>query len=242
MAGALAKKMLAVMAAVDAVEKRGKNEKQGYAYVKAVDVAREVRKALMEVGVGFSYDCGQTERWEKPTNSGGSLTFVQLPINATFTDIETGEEKTITAVGWGMDTGDKAIYKAMTGALKYALRMNFLIPDELDPENDAGEQTARQEVVRASSKPKTAERVPFIDAEPQEIDEPVFDEAGEQVPVPNKGTISPKQVARFWAIALKGGKSKVQISEILGKAGLARIEDCPWGDLYDKLIVWAQTK
>lgn len=37
--------------------------------------------------------------------------------------------------GMGSDTGDKAVYKAMTGALKYALRQAFLIPTGDDPDH-----------------------------------------------------------------------------------------------------------
>src|ERR1700744_3401895 len=132
---ALQKKLLAVMKAVDAVEKRGKNEKQNYAYVKATDVAREVRKALIESEIAFGYDVESSERWTQSTVSGGSLNFVEMKISVTFTDTATGESVTRKGLGWGMDSGDKAPYKAMTGALKYSLRMNGLIPDELDPEN-----------------------------------------------------------------------------------------------------------
>lgn len=37
-------------------------------------------------------------------------------------------------IGEGMDTGDKAIYKAITGAQKYVLMKTFLIPTGDDPE------------------------------------------------------------------------------------------------------------
>jgi hypothetical protein len=44
--------------------------------------------------------------------------------------------------GTGTDKGDKAVYKAMTGALKYGLRHAFLIPDESDPEADTSTDKA----------------------------------------------------------------------------------------------------
>ena len=40
----------------------------------------------------------------------------------TFSDVDSGEELVAKVAGQGLDTGDKAPYKAMTGALKYALR------------------------------------------------------------------------------------------------------------------------
>ena len=51
----------------------------------------------------------------------------------TFTDVDTGEEITAKVAGEGLDPGDKAPYKAMTGALKYALLQSFLLATGDDP-------------------------------------------------------------------------------------------------------------
>ena len=55
----------------------------------------------------------------------------------TLIDVETGffEESTIT--GEGMDKGDKAGYKAFTGALKYYLANTFLVATGDDPERES---------------------------------------------------------------------------------------------------------
>jgi hypothetical protein len=95
-----------------------------------------VRQALIDSGVSFSYDIEEERTWEKATNAGGVLFFCGLKIRGDFRDAETGEVISGRAIGWGADSLDKAPYKAMTGALKYLLRMNFLIPDEQDPEGD----------------------------------------------------------------------------------------------------------
>lgn len=136
----ISKKLVQAMKSVDAVVKRGKNEKQNYAYVKATDVANEVRSALVEHGISFAYNVLEDKQWEKTTSSGATMNFCSLKVAVTFTDTESGEYSTGTVIGWGADSLDKAPYKAMTGALKYALRMNFLIPDESDPENDRDEK------------------------------------------------------------------------------------------------------
>ena len=59
----------------------------------------------------------------------------------TLTDCETGffEETTIT--GEGIDKGDKAGYKAYTGALKYYLANTFLVATGDDPERDSPNHT-----------------------------------------------------------------------------------------------------
>jgi hypothetical protein len=64
--------------------------------------------------------------------------FVLVTTKHTFRDADTGEELTIGGAGLGWDSGDKGVYKAITGATKYALMKNFLITDEQDPET--GEQ------------------------------------------------------------------------------------------------------
>ncbi len=227
----LAKKLVAAMGEIDAVEKRGKNEKQGYAYVKATDVASTVRAVLVKHGVAFDYTCGDTERWEKTTNSGGTLFFVELKIAVTFTDMETGDSKSVQGVGWGMDSGDKAIYKAMTGALKYAMRMNFLIPDELDPENDSGEGGTKKEIQR--SQPKEAQNSHANEFD-QHMSQP-------KPPVPIAGCISEAQGKRFYAIAIGKGRSKQDINNYLGEIGCERTEEMKRGQ-YDAAIEWAGGK
>lgn len=245
---ALQKKLLAVMKAVDAVEKRGKNEKQNYAYVKATDVAREVRKALIESEIAFGYDVDSSERWTQQTLSGGMLNFVEMKISVTFTDTATGEAVTRKGLGWGMDSGDKAPYKAMTGALKYALRMNHLIPDELDPENDTAENGHHstngngKEIVRKSEKAQVG-----ITAG----GEPIFDEDGtpvvQRAPVtqmqPPKKQYGGAQVGiprgkRFFAIAMQAGHTKDEVNSYLGALGCEKSEEIPVSK-YEEACGWA---
>jgi hypothetical protein len=54
----------------------------------------------------------------------------------TFSDVDSGEELVAKVAGQGLDTGDKAPYKAMTGALKYALLQSFLLATGDDPEDE----------------------------------------------------------------------------------------------------------
>jgi ERF superfamily len=258
----LAKKMVAVMKAVDAVEKSGKNEKQGYRYVKATDVAREVRNALIQNGIAFGYSIEKTERWTQPTISGGTLNFIEMWGNVTFADMEADETVTYQGVGWGMDSGDKAPYKAMTGLLKYVLRMNFMIPDELDPENDSAEPRAAngsgKEIIRKSEKSQIG-----IAAN----GEPIWDENGDPVverltlltqqlqasinqrqqqtsQVPNMLRAVPgKQVGiprgkRWFAIGMAAGRTKEELNNYLGSIGVERSEEIPV-NLYEHACEWA---
>lgn len=54
-------------------------------------------------------------------------------------DIETGFGETTVITGEGIDKGDKAGYKAYTGALKYYLANTFMVATGDDPEKDSPE-------------------------------------------------------------------------------------------------------
>lgn len=140
----LVAKLAAACNAVGGVEKKGRNEFQKYNYVKAADIAKAIRHELFERGIIVLIDEKEwTQLREITTNAGGKMPEMQLRAEVTFRD----EKETIgpiTAFATAMDSGDKAIYKAKTGLLKYVLRGIGLIPDEKDdPEFDEGvdEQT-----------------------------------------------------------------------------------------------------
>src|SRR5690606_33162710 len=54
-------------------------------------------------------------------------------------DPDTGEYEEYLFSGSGADNGDKALYKAYTGGLKFYLASNYLVAEGNDPENDEEE-------------------------------------------------------------------------------------------------------
>lgn len=64
----------------------------------------------------------------------------QVKIMFTLTDIDTGFGEESVVSGEGMDKGDKAIYKAQTGALKYYLSVTFMVATGDDPERESPEE------------------------------------------------------------------------------------------------------
>ena len=56
-------------------------------------------------------------------------------------DIDTGFGETTVITGEGIDKGDKAGYKAYTGALKYFLANTFMVATGDDPEKDSPSET-----------------------------------------------------------------------------------------------------
>lgn len=137
-------KLHRVAQAITHVEKRGYNKHHKYNFAQAVDVVRDVREELLEEGVVVIPAAGNARHHEYTTRNGvGFLTTVDL--NYRFADVETGVMIEVPWVGVGTDIGgDKGVYKAMTGGLKYALLNAFLIPTSDDPEHDGLTDPQRQ--------------------------------------------------------------------------------------------------
>lgn len=216
MSSKIAKKLTLAMAEIDAVTKKGRNDKQQYNFVRAADVANEVRTALVNNSIAFTYDVSECRNWEKASNSGSMLNYCHIKVDCLFIDSESGESVTAGAVGWGMDSGDKAPYKAMTGALKYIMRMTFLIPDESDPENEK-EESPRMQIVKPQPPP------------PKNLT---------QALIASVSFITEEQRLYFIESATKRGKSKNDIVVALKAAGINKTNEIPSVD-YDSWVDWA---
>jgi hypothetical protein len=130
-------KLAEVMGEIDHVEKKGTNSAQNYKYVKAADLANIVRQKLAARKVIMLSDVVDVRTYELTTAKGTVMAGIDLKVKYTFYDGDSEAQVSFHGYGSGLDTGDKAAYKAHTGALKYALRNAFLVPDEKgDPEAD----------------------------------------------------------------------------------------------------------
>lgn len=153
----LVAKIAEACGAVGGIEKKGKNEKQNYKYLKAADVAKAIRHEFFSRGVILVFDEKEFVQIRTiKTNSGGEMGEFMLRTEVTFYDADSDSRLgPFGAYGVAMDTGDKAIWKAKTGALKYVLRGIGLIPDEKDdPEADGkvDEETGTNRVQQAEEK------------------------------------------------------------------------------------------
>jgi len=124
------------MSAVGYIQKTGYNKQQGYKYAQEADVVEKVRTELAKRKIFLINSIENTSFRTIKTAKGNELTIATLTVKYTLLDGETGEKLEFMGVGEGMDSGDKAVYKAQTGALKYALMKTFLIPTGDDPERD----------------------------------------------------------------------------------------------------------
>lgn len=74
------------------------------------------------------------------------------------TDVETGFYETTVITGEGIDKGDKAGYKAYTGAIKYYLANTFLVATGDDPENESPQQTMNKKTTKSTTDTKATEK------------------------------------------------------------------------------------
>lgn len=150
-------KLAKAQALVAGVEKAGKNESQGYNFVRAVDVVKEGKKALLEAGLTVHLSVSPKGSEPFVIERGGKAPTLIYLVEGQLTvvDPETGEKFSLDVAGAGSSYGDeKGIYKAITGAWKYGIRGLLQIPDEKDdPEVDEKDASAvvAQELQRVAT-------------------------------------------------------------------------------------------
>jgi hypothetical protein len=216
-ANTLIAKLAEAFEAVDHVAKRGQNQKQNYAYVKATDIAAALRKELFSRKVLLITDEKEYKllRMVK-TNSGGEMPHFVLHAEYTFLDGDSGERLgPFGAHAEGMDSGDKAIYKCTTGLVKKILRAVGLVPDEAtDPEAD-------ETVDQFTSRPTTSE-VQGVDVEFDQRSYPPADYDDSQLlDAPPKRPVAPGTCAECGGKIIPAGVSKKT-----GKPYPAFCKDC----------------
>jgi hypothetical protein len=143
-------KLLVAQTSAHGVGKQGENRAQGYSYARAEDVIEEAQRALHEARLVAYMRPVEVEEREITSQQGSGGLFVTLKAELVIVDPDeedaTASTLIIAARGTGTDyPGDKATYKAMTGAAKYAYSSALGIPFTDDPERDvAGAGGARQ--------------------------------------------------------------------------------------------------
>jgi len=131
----LRQKLAEVRRRIGYVQKRGHNERFNYSYVTAADIAGSVGDILAELGVVVIPRLEDIS-YESAAARGEATRMARVVMAYTFADVDSGEEIIAKVAGQGLDPGDKAPYKAMTGALKYALLQSFLLATGDDPEDE----------------------------------------------------------------------------------------------------------
>lgn len=139
----LALKMINIMRDVEYIQKTGRNNFHKYTYATEADVAAAFSTAMKSNGVFMFSSITDRECITYKTAGNKDSFLVTVRLEVTFVDSDSGETFTASFFGDGTDAGDKGIYKAITGAQKYALMKTFLLQTGDDPENDG----ARNQIV-----------------------------------------------------------------------------------------------
>ena len=134
MGGELAKAICHVMAAAAYIPQTGKNSFHNYSYASDADLLLILQPAMIAAGLALvPHDIDIQTVEHSPDRKGKPVWRSDLVVTWMLIHIS-GESMIVKAPGCGVDGEDKGAYKAMTGALKYALRHLFLVPTGNDPE------------------------------------------------------------------------------------------------------------
>lgn len=158
------------MEAVDRIPKRGKNAFHGYQYATEADVSDAVRRELSKRGIATFVSSAMVQAREVQSSKGRATILTDAAIEVTFACGETGATFTVQAAGTGEDNSDKGIYKAITGAVKYALMKSLLIPTGDDPEDDGPAKPAapKRAAARPAAKPERNDDGPAMCSKEQQ--------------------------------------------------------------------------
>lgn len=132
----LVKKLAEIMGNIGAVEKTGFNNFNKYKYTTEADVQAITSKKMAKANLMLIPYEVEHEVKEVTTRKGNIEHLYTGTWDFSVIDGDTGEELAVRVSGQGQDSGDKAAFKALTGAHKYALMKLFQISTGDDPERD----------------------------------------------------------------------------------------------------------
>jgi hypothetical protein len=147
----LVQKLASIRKDMKSIKKQGHNSFQNYDYLRAEDIAGEMGDRLAEMNVILARrNLSFTQNIVTVTKDGNERADVHVIVcldyvfingdNEGFDGGETAagyEEVVVASVGEGRDSGDKAVAKALTNALKYALTQPLMMRVGDDPEADS---------------------------------------------------------------------------------------------------------
>ena len=136
----LVDKVLGAAAESGYVQKAGKHG-QGYMYADDEAITTKFREAMLSQGVLVFPEEIEVKHIQVFEDPNGKAPNVLVTIGGHFVVTDGGASLKVSSLGQGLDRGDKAIYKAMTGFKKYGYRHLVMMATGDDPE-----QTREDEV------------------------------------------------------------------------------------------------
>lgn len=153
----ISKALAKAQAEAPGIQKSGNNTFDKYRYANLEDYIDGVKPVLTANKLSMMFSCDAIESLPgRTTQRGGTEHVSRLMLSARLTH-ESGEWVEITVPGEGQDRGDKGVYKAMTGARKYAVAclLGLATTDdtEADGRPEATERNGTRQTEPAPPKP-----------------------------------------------------------------------------------------
>lgn len=136
-------KLCIILGEVSAIPKEGWNDHFKYKFMREADVAAVMRTLLSKYGV-FIIPTIESLEYHEVVGERSKQNFCHAKVKYTFVNAENPEDRFET-IHYGdscdADSGDKALYKALTGCHKYFFIRTFSLGSEEDVENDSPSQS-----------------------------------------------------------------------------------------------------
>lgn len=130
------------------LKKGAKNEYDNYKYFSEAQYKELFTELLSASGLEIKFTEVDYATFEGPQKQANG----RMPkLEFALFDTDTGFYELTQITGEGIDKGDKAGYKAYTGALKYFLANTFMVATGDDHETESPEQTMNEKTIRKAS-------------------------------------------------------------------------------------------
>ena len=133
------------------LQKGGTNQFDKYKYFSEAQYKELFTELFSAHGLELKFDEIEYQTFEGTEKQANG----RMPkLEFTLYDIETGFFETTVITGEGIDKGDKAGYKAYTGALKYYLANTFMVATGDDPEKESPDNKMNTKSSQRKATPK----------------------------------------------------------------------------------------
>lgn len=137
----------AVRSKIVSIRMTGHNKHDDYAYMKLADIVRSLAPLVNEANLIIVMENDEAEMLpDRITSKGGTNYAWKVRVRLRLISAVDGSEVSVVSYGEGQDRADKSIYKAITGARKYALLSAFGLAtgDDVEADERVGLETAAE--------------------------------------------------------------------------------------------------
>ena len=146
------KKLSLIQKGIEVMPKGGYNDFNKYNYLMEAQVTTKIKELMDKNEIVFHYQSEVVDTKEYQNNKGNVQFLVTVKVSYEFLDIDSAESVAGVVYGQGADSGDKGIYKAITGAIKYLYMKTFNIPtgDDTEKESPQFKKSNPKNLIKAS--------------------------------------------------------------------------------------------